>query len=131
MYATANLQNRYKQDHVTTATPVDLVVMLYDGCIKELKLAKIHKESHALDKTDACIQKAEEIILELVRSLDMSVPMSQDLLSLYEFMVNELVQANLRKDMERLDPVIEMMTSLADAWKQLKASSENTAYNMD
>ena len=34
MYATANLQNRYKQESVTTASPIDLVIMLYEGCIK-------------------------------------------------------------------------------------------------
>lgn len=116
---------------MTTATPVDLVIMLYDGCVKQLKLAKIHHESNALDKTGDCISKAQDIILELVRSLNMNIPMSNDLLALYEFMINELVQANLRKDMDRLDPVIEMMGSLSDGWKQVKATTESSTYSME
>lgn len=131
MYATANLQKRYKQDNVTTATPVDLIIMLYDGCVKQLKLAKIHKESNQLDKVSECLEKAEEIVLELVRSLNMQIPMSKDLLALYEFMLDEMVQANIRKDMDRLDPVIEMLNSLNESWRQVKLSTENKTYSME
>ena len=131
MYATANLQNRYKQDHVTTATPIDLIIMLYDGCIKQLKLAKIHKENRDLEKVSVCIGKAEEIVLELVRSLNTEIPLSNDLLALYEFMLDEMVHANIMKDMDRLDPVIEMMGNLGDAWKEIKKSTENQPYSME
>lgn len=131
MYATANLQKRYKQDNVTTATPVDLIIMLYDGCVKQLKLAKIQKESNQLDKVSECLEKAEEIVLELVRSLNMQIPMSKDLLALYEFMLDEMVQANIRKDMDRLDPVIEMLNSLNESWRQVKLSTENKTYSME
>lgn len=131
MYATANLQNRYKQDHVTTATPVDLVIMLYDGCVKQLKLAKIHKENKDLAKVSECIEKAEEIVLELVRSLNTEIPMSQDLLALYEFMLDEMVHASIMKDTDRLDPVIEMMSNLGGAWKEVKKTTENMTYSME
>lgn len=131
MYATANLQKRYKQDNVTTATPVDLVIMLYDGCVKQLKLAKIHKENNALDKVSESLEKAEEIVLELVRSLNLSIPMSNDLLKLYEFMLDEMVQANIRKDMDRLDPIIEMLNSLNESWRQVKQTTENKTYTAE
>lgn len=128
MYATANIHNKYKQDYVTTASPVELIVMLYEGCIKQMKLAKIHKENNELDKVSECIEKAEEIILELVRSLNMSIPISENLLELYQFMIDELVQANISKDMERLDPVIEMLGALCEAWNEVKNSVENKTF---
>lgn len=116
---------------MTTATPIDLIIMLYDGCIKQLKLAKIHKENRDLEKVTVCIEKAEEIVLELVRSLNTEIPLSNDLLALYEFMLDEMVHANIMKDMDRLDPVIEMMGNLGDAWKEVKKSTENMTYSME
>jgi flagellar protein FliS len=127
-YATANLQNQYKKDYVTMASPVDLIIMLYDGCIKQLKLAKIHKENNELDKVSECLKKAEDIILELVSSLNLSVSISENLLELYQFMLDEIVQANLTKNMERVDPVIEMMTSLSESWSEVKVKVESGIY---
>lgn len=128
LYATANIQNKYKQDYVTTASPVELIVMLYEGCIKQLKLAKIHKESNELDKVSECFEKAEEIILELVRSLNMSIPISENLLELYQFMIDELVQANMSKDIKRTEPVIEMLGALCEAWNEVKNNVENKTF---
>ncbi len=127
-YATANIQNKYKQDYVSTASPVELIVMLYEGCIKQLKLAKIHKESNELDKVSACIERAEDIILELVRSLNMSIPISNNLLELYQFMIDEMVDINFNKDVERLDPIIEMLGALCDAWNEVKTTVENKTF---
>lgn len=127
-YATANPQDQYRQDYVTTASPVDLIIMLYEGCIKQLKLAKIHMESKELDRVSECCERAEDIILELVRSLNLSIPISENLLELYQFMVDEIVQANLAKDTERLDPVIEMLSSLCEAWNEAKTYVEGSAY---
>lgn len=127
-YATANPQDQYRQDYVTTASPVDLVIMLYEGCIKQLKLAKIHLESSEPAKVSECCEKAEEIILELVRSLNLSIPISENLLELYQFMVDEIVRADLAKDAEPITPVIEMLTSLCEAWKETKACVEGSTY---
>lgn len=120
MYATANVQDRYKQDYVTTASPIDLVIMLYDGCIKNLKLSKIHLENESLSDFQTCIEKAEEIILELIRSLNLDIDMSKDLLDLYQFMVNELVKASFSQDIVHIDPVIDMMSSLRESWVEVK-----------
>ncbi|KKI50501.1 MAG: flagellar export chaperone FliS [Christensenella hongkongensis] len=129
MYATANLQNRYKQESVTTASPIDLVIMLYEGCIKQLKLAKILQENNEPGKILECFEKAENIILELVRSLDLRFDVSKDLLELYQFMIDEIVQAGLTRDMERIDPVIGMLTSLCEAWGEAKGSVDGDVFS--
>jgi len=125
MYATANIQDRYKQDYVTTASPIDLVIMLYDGCIKQLKLSKIHMENESLSDFQDSIEKAEEIILELIRSLNLDIDMSQDLLDLYQFMVNELVKTSFTQEIERVDPVINMLSSLRESWVEVKKTMGN------
>ncbi|MBC5646734.1 flagellar export chaperone FliS [Christensenella tenuis] len=130
-YATANLQDQYKRDYITMASPIDLIIMLYEGCIKQLKLAKIHKENNELDKVSECFQKAEDIILELVGSLNLSISISENLLELYQFMLDEIVQANITKDMERVDPVIEMMTLLYEAWNEIKVKAESDIYTQN
>ncbi len=113
---------------MTTASPVDLIVMLYEGCIKQLKLAKIHQEDAEPAKMSECFERAEEIILELVGSLNMSIPISENLLELYEFMLNEIVQADLNKEIERTDPVIEMLGALCEAWSEVKTSVEGRTF---
>lgn len=130
-YATANLQDQYKRDYITMASPIDLIIMLYEGGIKQLKLAKIHKENNELDKVSECFQKAEDIILELVGSLNLSISISENLLELYQFMLDEIVEANLTKDMKRIDPVIEMMTSLYEAWNEIKVKAESDIYTQN
>ncbi len=125
MYATANLQNRYKQDYVTTASPIDLVIMLYDGAIKQLKLAKIHLEDEQPESARnflVSLEKAEEIILELIRSLNMSVDMSKDLLDLYQFMISELVEVTFSREAGKIDPVVDMLSSLRESWVAVKNS---------
>jgi len=132
LYATANLQDRYKQDYVTTASPMDLIIMLYDGCIKQLKLAKIHKEDNRPEQIRVCLEKAEEIILELVRSLNFKIEISNDLAQLYEFMLNEMVSCSMTNELEKLDPVIDMLATLKDAWVQVKSGVDNGAnYSYD
>ena len=102
--------------------------MLYEGCIKQLKLAKILQENKEYGKILECFEKAENIILELVRSLDLRFDVSKDLLELYQFMIDEIVQAGLTKNLDRIDPVIEMLTSLCDAWGEAKGSVDGDVF---
>ena len=126
MYATANLQDRYKQDYVTTASPLDLIIMLYDGCIKQLKLSKIFEEENLQKDFLDAVEKAEEIILELIRSLNMNYEISNNLLDLYQFMLKELVETTYSKEMDRIDKVIEFMSSLRESWVEAKNTVGNS-----
>ncbi len=131
MYATANLQDRYKQDYVSTASPIDLVIMLYDGCVKQMKLAKIHLEDGNKSNYLESMEKAEDIILELIRSLNLKIEMSNDLLDLYQFMVNELVSITFSEEIERIDPIIKMMSELRESWVAAKASLGSAYHTED
>jgi flagellar protein FliS len=116
----ANAYERYKTQEVTTASPMGLIVMLYNGCIKQLKLAQVAIDNRSYEDVNTHLGKGQNIISELVSSLDLQYPVSKDLLALYDFMLNEIVQANVSKDRDKLDPVIRMLSSLRDTWSQVE-----------
>lgn len=128
MYSTAKLSNAYKREAVYTSSPGDLVVMLYDGCLKQLKMGCMYIEDKNIEGAHKCLCKAQEFIGELVKSLDLSYDISENLLMLYEFMMSEIRDANLEKSVERVNPVIEMLTELRGAWDTARRTVGQRTY---
>jgi flagellar protein FliS len=122
MYAMNNAFRTYKQQGVLTANPLELVVMLYDGGIKQLKIASIAIEEKEYEQVNNALQKAQRIIMELMNSLDLRFPIAKELMMLYEFMMREISSANAAKDTERVGGVIQLLNELKDAWLQLAKS---------
>lgn len=122
MYAMNNAFRTYKQQGVLTANPLELVVMLYDGGIKQLKIASIAIEEKEYEQANNAMQKAQRIIMELMNSLDLRFPIAKELMMLYEFMMREISSANAAKDTERVGDIIQLLNELKDAWLQLAKS---------
>jgi flagellar protein FliS len=118
MVAYSAAGNQYRQQSAMTASPGELTLMLYDGCIKNLKLAKMHIESKSFIKTNEVLQKAQNIICELMRSLDMNYGISKQLMQLYDYIVDILVWANVKKDREKVEEALGLITELRDTWQQ-------------
>ena len=121
-------QDAYLKQNVMTARSIELIVMLYDALKKNIVLGQ-----RGINKGDAGsahkhLMKAQEIIAELVSSLDMNYPIAEELLNLYEFFINSLGDANIRKDPEPLGPVIEMVDDLRSAWDEISKSSKGSLY---
>ena len=118
---------QYKQQGVLTASPTELVVMLYEGCIKQLKLAKIFIGERSLESANHAFQRAQDIVTELVMGLDFSYPIARELLNLYEFIQRSIIDMNISKEAEKIDPVIEILDELRTAWvevvKQTRAAN--------
>ena len=117
MYATNNaaLLHKYQNDSVMTASPIELVIMLYEGLIKQVKLADIFMERKDYEKANQCLVKAQDIVSELLRSLDFHYSISNELMQLYDFMLQELIQINLHKDRNRIPALLEMIMNLKEA----------------
>lgn len=126
----SNPYEQYRQQGVMTASPMELTVMLYDGCIKQLKIGKTGIEGKDFELTNQALQKAQDIIGELANSLDMGVEMSQGLLDLYDFFLNQIIAANINKDAALIDPVVELMKELRDAWATAARSCRITSVSM-
>lgn len=124
--AVANPYERYRRHDVMMANPMELIVMLYNGCIKQLKLARISINDKNIEQTNICLQKAQDIVTELIMSLDFKYELSNQLLNLYEFVNYQIMQINISKDSESIEPLIEMLTSLRDAWVQVQKQARQT-----
>ena len=116
-------QDAYRKQDVLTAGSVDLIVMLYDALKKNLVLGK-----RAIMKSDAPgahkhLMKAQEIVSALIGSLDMNYQIAEDLLAIYEFILNSTEESNIHKDAAILDPLIEIVDDLRSAWDQIRGTS--------
>ena len=106
--------NIYKQNRVVTASPKELVVMLYEGCIKFLRLAELGLQDNKMELVNKNLIKAQNIIEELRLTLNMEVEseVSNQLAALYEHFLEMLLQANIKKDSAKIVYVRNQMTEL-------------------
>ena len=119
----AKAYDAYKKNEVTTKTPGQLVVMLYDGAIKFLKQAiQSLDEGDMLQKGEK-ISKAIAIIDELNVALDMEAggEVAQNLRALYVYFRKQLNHANIQKDRHVIEEVMNMMQSLGESWREIAA----------
>lgn len=116
-----NVSNIYKQNQINTASPKELVILLYEGCIKNLRLAELGLEENRLDLVNENLIKAQNIIQELMDTLDMAQggEVATGLEGLYDYYLTELFQANIHKDKEKMIAVRENMKELLESWKEI------------
>ena len=121
-------QDAYRKQDILTANSVDLIVMLYDALKKNIILGRRGIDKRNIPGTHKHLIKAQEIVSELINCLDMNYQISEELLELYEFMLRSIEQANIQKSDEPLEPVIEMVDSLRDAWKEISTVNRGNVY---
>lgn len=114
-----NPYQAYQNNSVTTASPGELTLMLYNGCLKFTNLAKNAIEQKNIEEKNKNIQKAQNIIQELMVTLNMDLPVSRNMMTLYDFIHNRLVEANIKNDIAAIDEVEELVTEFRDTWKQV------------
>jgi flagellar protein FliS len=121
----ANPYQRYFQNQVYTASPERLILMLYDGALKFLKSARAAIPEKDFDKANSCIGRVQDIVTELMVSLDMNQgDVSGNLYVLYDYINNRLIQANLAKDTAILAEVENMLSTLRDTWREVIVGSK-------
>jgi flagellar protein FliS len=114
-----NPYQTYQQNSVLTASPQELTLMLYNGCLKFIKLAKRAMLEKNYEEKNKNIIKAQMIIQELRSTLDPDIELSQGLEQMYEYLYNRLVEANMKNDVEALEEVVNFVVELRDTWKQV------------
>ena len=112
---------KYKQVQVKTANREKLLIMLYQGCVKFLRLAKKSIEDEDIEGANNYIIRSQDIIRELMGTLDREKggEVADNLYSLYDFMNRQLIEANVNKDIEKIKTVENLMLELLDSWKQI------------
>lgn len=120
---------KYKAAQIESATPGQILLALYDGCIRFCRAAQIQIEAGDVAGKGKMVSKAVAILGELRSTLDhdVSPELCEQLERLYVFFQEQLSQANLNMDPAPIDPVINIMTDLRDAWKQAVSEVEGGA----
>ncbi|MDR4935417.1 flagellar export chaperone FliS [Rossellomorea marisflavi] len=108
----------YQNNSVNTAAPGELTLMLYNGCLKFLHIAKQAMTDKNIELKNTNIQKIQAIINELMVTLDTNVNISANLLSLYEYINRRLSEANIKNDQSILEEIEGLITEFRDTWKQ-------------
>lgn len=111
----------YTQQAATTASPAQLVLMLYDGALARVAGAEqaLHADPVQLDAAHIALTKAQAIIRELAVTLDRERggEVAANLAALYAYVIELLIDANLTKDPAPLSEVTSLVTELRDAWE--------------
>jgi len=128
--AVNNPYQAYQQNSVTQSTPGELTLMLYNGCLKFLNQAKKGIETNNIELKNTNIQKAQNILREFMVTLDMSQNISESMTSLYEYMINRLVEANIKNDIEMIEEVYGLTLEFRDTWKQIIQINRQKQYGI-
>ena len=128
-----NAYTAYQRTNINTASRGRLIVLLYEGAVKQLTQAAALFEPDGklqaknIEQFGNCIQKAEAIISELEVSLDMEKggEIAKNLMSLYLYFNEELMQANISKDKEKIMAILKMLKDLTESWRQIASTTAN------
>jgi flagellar protein FliS len=118
--------NKYLESVIQTASPTQLLIMLCDGAIRNCKLAieSIKVKNH--EQSNRNLGKVQEIISEFVITLDKESPIADGLIRLYEYFSYQLIQANVKKDPEFVNEVLEYLIELKAIWIEAAKLSQET-----
>lgn len=125
---TYNALNQYKQNAVFTTTPEELTLMLYDGGIKFMNIAKYSIENNDVQRAHEALIRAQDIIIELNSSLNMEYEISTNFRRLYGFILDKLIDANIQKNMEPIDEALEILIEMRDTWKEAMQQVKKKVY---
>ena len=121
-----NPYKAYKKVQIQTANQGKLIVMMYDGIIKNINKALDYLPNKEYESINNAIIKAQDIVAELMASLNMEVgAISQNLLSIYIYMNQKLLQANIKKIKDPLLEVKKIATELKEAWEKISDTPVN------
>jgi flagellar protein FliS len=121
--------NAYRKTEVQSRTPLELVVMLYDGALRFIGVAKDAIARGDIRGRSEAISRALAIVSELQSTLDVERggDMAASLDDMYRYVTQRLVQSTIKNDVEPLEEVKRLLETLRDGWQQIAANAATTA----
>lgn len=113
-----NAAQTYQNNQVTTATPAELTLMLYNGAIKFVKQTRSSLQTRDLERANEYSKRVQDILQELMMTLNKEYPLADQMNNVYDYMLNRLVEANVKKDTSILDEVEDFFIQFRDTWKE-------------
>ncbi|MDM5340061.1 flagellar export chaperone FliS [Fictibacillus enclensis] len=114
-----NPYQSYQNNSVQTASPGELTLMLYNGCLKFIQLSKQAIQHKNIQEKNTNCLKAQKIIQELMVTLNMDASVSGTLLPMYDYLNRRLIEANIQSNVGILDEVEGLVKELRDTWKEV------------
>lgn len=109
----------YQNNAVNTASGPQLTLMLYNGCIKFIQQGIQAIQQQNYEGKNIAVQKAQDIIQELMLTLDQDIEISQQLLPLYDFIHYQLQQGNMKNDVAPMEEALALVNEFRDVWKEV------------
>ena len=114
-----NANKAYQNNSVQTASPGELTLMLYNGCLKFIGLARTGIELKNTEQKNTNLLKAQKIIQELIVTLNMDLEVSKSLMTMYDYINRRLIEANIQNDVKILDEVEDYVLDFRNTWKEV------------
>jgi flagellar protein FliS len=120
-------RDKYRENSLKTATPAQLLIMLFEGAIRFCKISieAIHKQDH--ETAHRNLIKVQDIINEFIITLDKNAPMAGGLLQLYDYFIFRLTEANVKKETAPIEEVLGHLVELKQTWIQAALSAKESA----
>lgn len=121
--------NSYRQAELQSRTPLELVVMLYDGAIRFSGQAREAMLVRDIQRRRVNINRAMDIVSELQNTLDMEAggKLSRDLDALYSYVRDRMLEASIEQDIRPLDEAIRILGTLREGWAGIASGSQAAA----
>lgn len=117
MIQTAN--QAYQKSKFETASPGELTLMLYNGCLKFMKLSKEAISNNQIELRNLNLTKAQNIIRELMVTLKTDGEVGKNMLKMYDYILHQLTQANINNDIKAIEEAEQYVTQFRDTWKEV------------
>ncbi len=117
--AIQNGYNNYAKERILNASPAQLTLMLYDGAIKFCNIAIAAIEKGDVMKAHNNIMKVEKIIGEFRATLDFKYPVAKDFDKVYQYIMDRLIEANIKKDKNILEEVLTHLRTMRETWDEV------------
>ena len=111
-----NAAEEYRRQQILNAPPEQLTLLLYNGCLKFMDEGIDAIEGKKYEDANTSLQKAQRIISEFRLTLNMEYEISHQLLPLYNYVFDRLVEGNIKSDTSKVTEAKEIITELRDAW---------------
>ncbi|WP_196590701.1 flagellar export chaperone FliS [Pectinatus frisingensis] len=108
----------YKRQQILTASPEMLTLMLYNGAVKFINEGIKHIGEEDCIKSNKVLIRAQNIIIELMSSLNMEYDIAKQLYPIYNYIYRILIEGNMKNDADKLEEAKKLVLQLRDTWAQ-------------
>jgi flagellar secretion chaperone FliS len=122
-----NVAQTYQTNQITTASPEELTLLLYNGAITFIKQAKLGIETKDYEKVNKYCIKVQNILCELIGTLNDTYPIAKQFRVMYDYMLRQLITANVKKDILILNEVEDFFVQFRDTWREAIAITKKNS----